>query len=152
MLEGGQQLPRAPIPEPRASVRARRQDPRSVGTEHRGIDSALMLEGGQQLSGAPIPEPRGFVLRKCPNIRLQMAFRCIPVSADVHEARRSPLLHSSTSGLRHGSIATHNISQRVLSKNGNNPENSVAASPYLPFPTPHLLSPLTPWPYCSRTP
>ena len=61
MLEGGQQLPGAPIPEPRGFVPTRRQDPRPVGTELRGPDIALMLEGGQQLPRAPIPEPRGFV-------------------------------------------------------------------------------------------
>ena len=62
MLEGGQQLPGAPIPEPRGFVRARRQDPRPVGAEHRGINRALMLKGGQQLPGAPRPR----AARCCP--------------------------------------------------------------------------------------
>ena len=53
MLEGGQQLSGAPIPEPRGFVPTRRQDPRPVGTEHRGSDIALMLEGDQRSCHLP---------------------------------------------------------------------------------------------------
>jgi hypothetical protein len=57
-----------------------------------------------------------------------------------NEARRSPLLHSSTSGLRHGSIATHNISQRVLIKKWQRPGEFGCCFPLssLPYPTPAL--------------
>jgi hypothetical protein len=47
-----------PIPDLRGLFPACRQDPRPVGTEHRGIDIALMLEARQQLPGDPFPEPR----------------------------------------------------------------------------------------------
>jgi hypothetical protein len=48
-----------------------------------------------------------------------------------------PLLHSSTSGLRHGSVATHNIRKRVLNLKWQRPgEFGYRSCSSLPYPTP----------------
>ena len=58
------QLARGRIPELGGVVRARRQDPSTVRTKRRVLETILMGKGGDELARGRIPELGGFV-RAC---------------------------------------------------------------------------------------
>ena len=61
MGKGGDELARGRIPELGGFVRARRQDPSTIRTKRRVVDTILMVKGGDELARGRIPELGGFV-------------------------------------------------------------------------------------------
>ena len=61
MVKGGDQLARGRIPEFSACVRACRQDPSTVRTKRRVIETIWMVKGSDQFARGRIPELGGFV-------------------------------------------------------------------------------------------